>query len=208
MLDFMESLRSTNGDYLKKYLGDRTLYCIFGHIPAQCLTEERLYEADEVRYAGQELEPMDDLDSPPKLKDIRGPLIDELKKEIEKLFPPEGIEAFKVFDVNHFPNLPEHFPTYGLKEVKKVAETLGYRPGRVTQIVTEWVGLMKALATDQSMCQRPITKLDSGMFWSSLLEEGVLPTDSVLNGFIKHLLSIPTGSAEAERDQIFILKLC
>ena len=206
LLDYLESLRNSNGDYLKSYLKDKTLYCITGGNPAPCISAQRMYDADEVRFDGQELEPMDTEDFPPKLEDVRGILIDELKKEVGLLFPDEEIEAFKIFDVNHFPHRPQEFPTYGRAEVKKVAEKLGYRPTKVNEIVNEWAELMKSLSSDQHMCQRPINKLDSGIFWSSLLEEGVINSD-VLKSFITHLLAIPTGSAEAERDKKHILKL-
>ena len=99
----------------------------------------------------------------------------------------------QVFDPNQFPVNPEQFPGYGAEKVKKLAEKLGYRPREVASIVNQWQSLMTDLGTDQKMCQRQDTsKMDAGLFYTSLLKDKVIQDDE-LRGFIIHLLALPTG---------------
>ena len=77
--------------------------------------------------------------------------------------------------------------------MKKVAEVLGYSDSDTKLMVAAWKELMISFGQDQGMCQRLSLKLDSGHFWSRVLDEGAISSE-ILIKLIRHVMSLPTGN--------------
>ena len=131
------------------------------------------------------------------LKDVKATIIGELVAELESYFPRGETDAMSVFDINLFPTNRMDFLEYGADKVRIVARQLGYD---VEVIVEEWEDLMTVFSQLAWMCDKNKRPSDSSMFWSDILRnsmEGINLGEHMIR-FLRHLLSIPVGSSDAE----------
>ena len=137
-----------------------------------------------------------------QLREIRRSSLQSLMYEIERYFPEGETDDWSIFDPKNLPTSLHKFDDFGVASVRVVAKKLGYQETE-EQLVEGWKKMMKLLKQQDGICSPRHREENPAVFWPWVLRVllgPVVDSDAQLlaiRNFMRHLLTIPTNSAEA-----------
>jgi len=159
-------------------------------------------EANKVKYKDMILNDVDP--NAVKLTVLVPYFIEKLLSELNKYIPLEVVKSFHVFNHKNFPSsilalekqykkTPEGYYDYGHSELKHLCSIFHWNP----TVITDWAKLIPAILESKYWgLYREATQ--SGIFWSSVLQDNSLPWTTGLKHIIKTAMILPGGSIEPE----------
>ena len=193
VMNKLSNLKTTNGPYLQAYLEE--VACWRNNLAVVCDTTT--YYQSELRW--QEVVLSSPPNPAPNMTEFRHAFIDSLQSEITSYFPLGNFQTFLVFDNRRFPQEAHSeddstLTVFGQQEVVRLADIF-----RLPEAETlfEWRELLERLLDDAGYCRK--RGLHPADFWTYYLTKKAEYFGANVKRLIQIVLSIPTGSADAER---------
>ena len=160
-----------------------------GNIRKFSLNERNFWTAEEIEYSTILLK------NNLNLGNIdRGDFIGKLIEQIDSYFPFSEFQHFDDFIPDRLPTHSTAATNYAIESVRKISDTYGANSNTV---IEQWLQLIQKLPETKTFID--FRKSDPITFWGKVLADRNLPWHPEIKMFVRSLLVLPIGSADAER---------